>query len=252
MTRPWKILDSSESDEGPLELRQRGAAEFLITVAGRVLMNSAASRSELSLAEEACARIVGRAAPRVLVGGLGMGCTLRAALDALPADAQVIVAELDETILSWCRGPLALLTDRAVEDPRVEVRIGDVAEVIAEAARPGAAPYDAILLDLYEGPHPATQPRRHPHYGEAALARTRKALGGDPRRGAGTGALRDASPDAPPDAPKDEGRSGVLAVWSEDPDAAFEDRLARAGFAVERRRPGRGGRRHVVYVASAR
>jgi len=227
MTRPWKILDSIESDEGLLELRQRGDAEFLITVAGRVLMNSAASRSELALAQAACAQIAGRGAPRVLVGGLGMGCTLRAALDALPADARVVVAELNETVLRWCRGPLAALTGRAVEDPRVEVKIGDVAEVIAEALRSGAQSYDAILLDLYEGPHPATQPRGHPHYGDEALARTRRALGRSP------------------------GREGVLAIWSEDPDAAFEARLARAGFAVRRQRPGRGGRRHVIYLASA-
>jgi len=227
MTRPWKTLDSAESDEGPLELRQRGDAEFLIMLAGRVLMNSAASRSEVVLAQAACKQIAGREAPRVLVGGLGMGCTLRAALDALPEDARVVVAELNETVLHWCRGPLAALTEHAVEDPRVEVKIGDVAKFISQAAASGAAPYDVILLDLYEGPHPATQSRTHPHYGDPALVRTRKALTSSP------------------------GREGVLAIWSEDPDEAFEDRLARVGFTVRRQRPGRGGRRHVVYLASA-
>jgi spermidine synthase len=235
VTRPWKTVDSAESDEGLLELRQRGDAEFLIMLAGRVLMNSAASRSEVVLARAACAQIAGREAPRVLVGGLGMGCTLRAALDALPEDARVVVAELNETVLHWCRGPLAALTECAVEDPRVEVKIGDVAKVIskvsakvgAEAAASAAPLYDAILLDLYEGPHPATQSRDHPHYGDPALVRTRKALTSAP------------------------GRAGVLAIWSEDPDEAFEERLARVGFAVRRQRPGRGGRRHVVYLASA-
>ncbi len=221
VTRPWKTLDSVDTGEGSLELRQRGAGEFLIALAGRVLMNSAASRSEMALAQVACAELAGRRAPRVLIGGLGMGCTLRAALDSLPADARVTVAELNEVVLHWCRGSLAALTDRAVDDPRVELRIGDVADAIREAARPGAVRLDAVLLDLYEGPHPASQPRDHPHYGEDALARTRAALGA----------------------------TGILAIWSEDPDRAFERRLRRAGFALRRQRPGRGGRRHVVYLA---
>ncbi len=223
VTRPWKTVDRADTEEGPLELRQRGSREFLITLAGRVLMNSAASRSEVALAQVACAEIAGRAAPRLLIGGLGMGCTLRAALDSLPADAQLLVVELNQAVLRWCRGPLAALTDRATDDERVEVRIGDVADAIAEAARPGATPVDAILLDLYEGPHPASQARDHPHYGEPALRRTRAALGAN----------------------------GILAIWSENPDPAFERKLDRAGFAVQRRRPGRGGLRHAIYVARA-
>ena len=221
VSRPWKTLDSVASEEGPLELRQRGSREFLITVAGRVLMNSAASRSEVALAEVACAEIAGRSAPRLLMGGLGMGCTLRAALDSLPADARLLVVELNESVLDWCRGPLAVLTDSAADDERVEVRIGDVADAIAEAAAPGATPFDAILLDLYEGPHPASQARDHAHYGEPALARARAALG----------------------------EKGILAIWSESPDPAFEQALARAGFAVRCHRPGRGGLRHAVYLA---
>ena len=223
MTRPWKTVDSVDTEEGPLELRQRGSREFLITVAGRVLMNSAASRSEVALARVACAEINRRPAPRLLIGGLGMGCTLRAALDSLPADAQILVVELNEVVLRWCRGPLAGLTDRAADDERVEVRIGDVADAIAEAALPGATPFDAILLDLYEGPHPASQARDHAHYGEPALARTRAALGAN----------------------------GVLAIWSETPDPAFEHNLNRAGFAVRCQRPGRGGLRHAIYLARA-
>ena len=223
MTRPWQTLDRFDSDEGELELRRRGAREFLITARGRVLMNSAASRSETALAESACAELRGRPAPRVLIGGLGMGCTLRAALDALPAGATVIVAELHEAMVRWCRGPLAELTERAVDDPRVELRIGDVAREIGAAAAPSATRYDAVLLDLYEGPHPASQPRSHPHYGAAALARAHAAL----RPG------------------------GILAIWSEDPDPRFERALRRARFAVRLERPGRGGRRHAVYLATA-
>jgi spermidine synthase len=219
----WENLDRFDSAEGEIELRRRGADEFLITVAGRVLMNSAASRSETALARIACAELGARPAPRVLIGGLGMGCTLRAALDALPASASVVVAELNETVLRWCRGPLAGLTAHAVDDPRVTVRIEDVAAAIRAAAAHAAERYDAVLLDLYEGPHPASQPRGHPHYGAAALARAHAAL----RPG------------------------GILAVWSEDPDALFERALGRARFAVRLERPGRGGRRHAVYVAKA-
>jgi spermidine synthase len=215
--RPWEVLDGVDTADGRLELRRRGEGEFLIAIGGRVLMNSAASRSEAALARIACEHLAGRSAPRVLIGGLGMGVTLRAALDALPPGARVVVAELHEVVVRWCRGPLAALTGAAADDPRVEVRLGDVADAIASPP-----PWDAILLDLYEGPHPRSQQREHPHYGPRALARTRAAL-------------------AP---------GGVLAVWSEDPDADFEERLRRAGFAVERRRPGRGARRHVVYLAS--
>src|SRR5690606_37366758 len=98
------------------ELRQRGQADFLIVIDGRVLMTSAARRSEEALASLACAAIAGRRRARVLIGGLGMGYTLRAALDASPADARVVVAELTPEVASWCRGPLAILTQAAVAD----------------------------------------------------------------------------------------------------------------------------------------
>jgi spermidine synthase len=224
VTRAWQTLDGVDTEAGRLELRRRGDDEFLILLEGRVLMNSAASRSEVALARIACAELAGRAAPRVLIGGLGMGCTLRAALDSLPAASRVVVAELHATVVHWCRAPLAELTGHAVDDPRVELRVADVASALAEAAAPGAPRLDAVLLDLYEGPHPTSQPRDHPHYGAAALARTRAALRPD----------------------------GILAIWSEDPDGLFERELARAGFAARRERPGRGGRRHVVYVARRR
>jgi spermidine synthase len=220
LARPWETLDAATTPDGRLELRRRGAREFLITIDGRVLMNSAASLSEIALGRLACAAIADRAAPHVLIGGLGMACTLRACLDALPAPATVLVAELNEVVVRWCReGPLAELTARAALDPRVEVRVGDVAAAIASARDR----FDAVILDLYEGPNPGT-PREHPHYGQVALANAHAAL----RPG------------------------GVFALWSEEPNPAFEKHLGRAGFRVRTERPGHGGRRHVVYLGERR
>jgi spermidine synthase len=217
MTRPWQTIASVPTPEGALELRRRGADDFLILVGGRVLMTSSARRSEEELARRACALLSGRASPRVLVGGLGMGFTLRAALDALPAAAAVTVVELNPDVVSWCRGPLASLTDAALADARVDVVVDDVARVIARAP---AASFDAIVLDLYEGPNAATQAADDPFYGKAALARARSAL----RPG------------------------GVLAVWAEDPDATFARRMEAAGFTLTTHRSGRGGRIHLIYL----
>jgi spermidine synthase len=220
MTRPWTTIASVPTPEGALELRRRGdeaAADFLIVVGGRVLMTSAARRSEERLATLACAPIARRPAPRVLIGGLGMAFTLRAALDALPATGRVVVAELNADVVAWCRGPLAAATAGAASDSRVTIEIADVARVIAAAK---AGRYDAIVLDLYEGPYAATQRREDPFYGPAALARSRAALS----------------------------RGGVMAVWAEDHDTAFERRFAAAGFRVTVHREGRGGRTHIVYL----
>ena len=214
MTRPWTTIARAETPEGALELRQRGSADFLITIAGRVLMTSQARRSEEALAELPLKK---RKARDVLVGGLGMGYTLRAALDFLGPEAHVTVVELNPVVADWCRGPLAPLTGGAVADPRVTVALADVSDHLAQASK-GA--YDTILLDLYEGPHAATQRPNDPLYGAEALKRTRAAL----REG------------------------GVFAVWSEEADAPFERRLADAGFFVEKHRAGRGGRAHVVYL----
>src|SRR5688572_1383596 len=143
MTRPWTTVASVATADGALELRRRGSddpddasADFLIVIAGRVLMTSAARRSEERLAPLACAPVARRPAPRVLIGGLGMAFTLRASLDALPPAARVVVAELNPDVVAWCRGPLAPATAAAVDDPRVAVEVGDVARLIA-AARPG-------------------------------------------------------------------------------------------------------------------
>jgi len=214
--QPWKTLATVATPEGALELRRRGNGVFLIVIAGRVLMTSNDRRSEQALATLAC-RAIAAPRPRVLIGGLGMGYTVRAALDALPAGAELVVAELTPEVEAWCRGPLAELTGGALDDPRVAVVIGDVAQVIGDAP---AGHYHAILLDLYEGPHAATQRRDDPFYGRAALARSRAALAA----------------------------GGVLAVWSEEPDAGFANRLTAAGFDVATHRLG-APRSHVVYVA---
>jgi spermidine synthase len=217
MTRPWRTVATVTTAEGPLELRQRGEDDFLMLIAGRVLMTSAARRSEEALATLGCAALPDTAAPRLMIGGLGMGYTLRAALDALPSAARIVVAEINPTVVTWCQGPLARLTRGAVLDDRVRIDVGDVAGLI-RAAAPGS--YHAILLDLLEGPNPANQRREDPHYGPAALARCHAAL-------------------AP---------GGVLCIWSEQADEAFVRRMEAARFAVETRRPGKAGRTHVIFL----
>jgi spermidine synthase len=159
-----------------------------------------------------------------LIGGLGMGLTLRAALDNLPEAGRVVVAELNPAVVTWCRGPLAGLTNKAASDPRVHIEITDVAAMIFGASQPGKDKFDAIVIDLYEGPGPDTDPLQDPFYGSRALTSTAAAL----------------TP------------GGVFAIWGENPDTAFEKRLATAGFVVDAKRPGKGGLRHVVYLARMR
>jgi spermidine synthase len=221
MAQPWQTIEKVDTPDGVLELRKRGERDSLILINNRVLMNSSANRSEVVLGERAAGAVASRPKPRVLIGGLGMGLTLRAALDALPAAAQVVVAELNPVVVTWCRGPLAELTKNAVNDPRVKVVIEDVSAVIAQAAEPGAERFDAIIIDLYEGPGASSDALLDPFYGSRALKTTVAALTDD----------------------------GIFAVWGENPDAGFEKRLVAAGLSVDRQRPGRGGLRHVVYVA---
>ena len=222
MAKPWVIIDQGDTAEGVIELKRRGESDFLITIDNRVLMNSSANMSERVLAKLACEPIQAIKSPRVLVGGLGMGFTLQAALDNLPEDAEVVVAELNEIVVDWCRGPLAKGIDGAADDSRVEVVIDDVAALILAAAKKGAEQrFDAIILDLYEGPYEGDKGRGDYLYGASALALSSTAL----------------KP------------GGVFAVWSEDPDPSFAKRLVNAGFTVDRQRPGRGGLRHVVYIA---
>jgi spermidine synthase len=222
MAQPWKTIATVPTDAGLLELRQRGAKDFLITVGGLVLMNSLANRSEIVLGQLGCRQLKDHPAPRVLVGGLGMGYTLKAVLDCLPATAQVTVAELNPVVVEWCRGPLALLTDNAVGDPRVNVAIGDVAELVQRTAGNAAGErFDAVVFDLYQGPHHQTDKRDDPLYGSRAIARVHTLL----------------KP------------GGLFTIWGENFDAGFDQRLRAAGFATSSQRPGRGGYRHVVFVA---
>ena len=222
MAKPWRKVDNVDTDEGLLELKQRGEKDFLITIDSRVLMSSSANMSEIVLAELACNALKNKKTPRVLVSGLGMGFTLKAALDNLPVGAEVVVVELNPIMVGWCRGPISHLTAGAVDDPRVTVLLADVASVIRAAAMKGNDQlYDAIILDMYEGPYEGDQGRGASLYGSMALELSSAALKS----------------------------GGVFAVWSEDPDKAFEKRLKAAGFSVNQQRPGRGGRRHVVYIA---
>lgn len=218
MSKSWQTLDRTDTPDGVLELRQRDTSDFLICVDGRVLMNSRTSRSEEELGTRTCAAL--GAGARVLVGGLGMGFTLRAVLEALHEESQVTVAELHPIIAEWCRGPLAILSGACLDDPRVSLRVGDVADCIREAAD-GAGGYDAIVLDLFEGPHARTDADRDPLYGRQAVERSWRAL----------------SP------------GGVLGVWAEAREQAFEARLRSQGFSVDTHRPGRGGLRHWIALA---
>lgn len=222
MAQPWKTIDSIATDEGLLELRQRGAKDFLITVGGLVLMNSLSNRSEVVLGQLGCKHLQNHPAPRVLVGGLGMGCTLRAVLDCLPATAEVVVAELNPVVVDWCHGPLAALTDAAVDDPRVRIEIGDVADLVRRCAKAGSGErFDAVVFDLYKGPHFRTDKLNDPLYGSRAIARVHNIL----RPG------------------------GRFTIWGENFDEGFDQRLRSAGFATSHQRPGRGGYRHVVFEA---
>jgi spermidine synthase len=220
----WAHLDTAQiPGGGELRLMQRGA-EFSIMSGSIELMNSRLGGSEEALAALSCERVRGRSRPRMLIGGLGMGFTLRAALAALPADAEVVVAELLPAVVAWARGPMAHIFEGSLEDPRVVVREADVADVIGEA--PGA--WDAILLDVDNGPGGLNREANDRIYDAGGLQ-------------AGRAALR-------PD--------GVLAVWSAAPDAPFVQRLRKGGWAVEEKRvrasrTGRGSR-HVVWLATPR
>lgn len=222
MALAWLTIERVETADGVLELRRRGTREFHILRDGKVLMTSTQQRSEEALGALACRAVGDVARPRVLVAGLGMGFTLRAALDALPPLASVTVAELHDAVVRWVRGPLAALTADVLADPRVTVARGDVAAVIARAALAPAERLDAIALDLYEGPRPGAGDPADDHvFGAAALARARDAL-------------------AP---------VGVLAIWSEAMVASFERRIRNVGFSLETLHPARGARRYVVYLA---
>jgi len=206
-----------------LKLFRRGG-DFMIVLGRNELMSSRTSGSEEALATLACARIAGRKAPHLLVGGYGMGFTLRAALGVLGREAQVTVAELVPEILAWARGPMREMTGDCLADPRVRTVEGDVAALIGAARQE----YDAILLDVDNGPDGLTRAGNDGLYSAPGLAAAKAAL----RPG------------------------GVLAVWSAAPDAAFTRRLGQAGFAVEevavRARANGKGPRHLIWLATRR
>lgn len=219
---PRILIDTAMVPEGgELRLFKRGA-DFSIMLGANELMNSRLSGSEEALAALACERLRDTARPQLLIGGLGMGFTLRAALAALGADAGVTVAELVPAVVAWARGPMTGLFGGCLEDSRVRVVEEDVAGPIAA----GAAGWDAILLDVDNGPDGLSRAGNGRLYGPAGLAAAR-------------GALRP---------------GGVLAIWSAAPDRAFSRRLGEAGFAVEevavRARAGGRGARHVIWLAT--
>jgi spermidine synthase len=187
-------------------------------------MNSRMSGSETVLAELACDRLRGRRNCSMLIGGYGMGFTLRAALSGLDLDARILVAELVPAVVEWARGPMAELTAGCLDDSRVGIRNVDVGEAIASAR----SRFDAILLDVDNGPDGLSRPGNDRLYSAAGLAAARDAL----------------KP------------GGGLAVWSTAPDAAFTRRLGSAGFAIEekmvRERSNGRGARHNIWLATRR
>ena len=221
---PRELIDVADVPGGePLRLFRRGK-DFMIVLDRNELMNSRMSGSEEALAAMTIARLAGRPKPHLLIGGYGMGFTLRAALAGLGRDAQVTVAELVPKIIAWARGPMAELAAGCLDDRRVEVIEGDVGAVIAAAD----AKYDAILLDVDNGPDGLTREANDGLYSARGLAESKAAL----------------KP------------GGILAVWSAAPDLKFTKRLRDAGFAVDevavRARQNGKGPRHVIWFASKR
>lgn len=218
----WNLLDSAQvpGGGGELSLYRRGV-EFSIRVDGSELMNSRLHGSEEAMAELACARVAPLPSPRVLIGGLGMGYTLAAALNQLGAASRVVVAELIPAVVAWNRGPLAALAGHPLADDRVTVREADVAQLLQTEQRA----YDAILLDVDNGPRGLTRQSNGWLYTRAGLDAAFRAL----------------QP------------AGVFALWSAGPNRAFARLLGKAGFEVDeervRARGPRGGGYNTVWIA---
>jgi len=219
---PWSLLDTAQIPGGGGELRLlRRGAEFSIKLGNNELMNSRLSATEQALATIACEKIRARARPRILIGGLGMGFTLRAALVVLGQQAQIIVAELVPAVVAWARGPMAELFGNSLADPRVRIKETDVGDLI----RSGRSAYDAILLDVDNGPEGMTRKTNDRLYDLDGLTAAYMAL----RPG------------------------GVLAIWSSRPDPKFTQRLRKTGFAVienpVRAKGPQGGAQHFIWTA---
>jgi spermidine synthase len=220
----WELLGEARTPDGTTMTLMRQDTEHVILAGGKSLMSSRMHGSEEALATFACAQLRRAEAPAVLVGGLGMGFTLRATLDLLPADATVVVSELVAGVVEWNRGPLAPLARHPLEDGRVMVEIGDVAATL----RGSRNRFDAVLLDVDNGPDAFTASRNSALYDDRGLAAAHAALKAD----------------------------GVLAVWSAWEDRKFEQRLRYAGFTVTveraRARLKRGGPRHTIFLGRRR
>ncbi len=219
---PWELIERAQvpGDSGELRLYRRGG-EFSIRATGGELMNSRVHGSEEALAELACERIAHRTRPHILIGGLGMGYTLAAALKRLGPESIIVVAELVPEVVEWNMGPLAELTGHALEDERVTVVVSDVGNILQKEHQT----YDAILLDVDNGPTGLTSKGNDRLYAKGGLDAAYAAL----RPG------------------------GILAVWSAGADYAFAVRLRNAGFEVDevnvRAGGKRKGRRHTIWLA---
>jgi spermidine synthase len=220
---PWLQIDTARVPGADVELRlMRRGAEFSMMLGQNELMNSRLSGSEEALATLACRRIEAVECPHVLIGGLGMGFTLRAALAVLGTEARITVAELVPAVIAWARGPMANIFADSLNDPRASILSADVIEVIQSHA----SAFDAILLDVDNGPEGLIRKANDALYNLKGLKAIRRAL----RRG------------------------GVLAVWSSGPDPLFSKRLRDAGFDVNevavRATAKRSGARHVIWFAT--
>ena len=218
---PRELLGTAQVPGGETLTLYRRGGDFMIVLDRNELMSSRMSGSEEALANMTIDRLAGRPAPHLLIGGYGMGFTLRAGLARLGADARVTVAELVPEIIDWARGPMAELMSGCLDDPRVTLAMQDVADAIAEAR----GRYDAILLDVDNGPDGLVRGANDRLYTMRGLAAARAAL----------------KP------------GGVLAVWSAGADTAFTRRLVDAGFAVDevkvRARSNGKGPQHVIWFA---
>lgn len=221
---PWNLIDTSDipNSGGELRLYQRGG-EHSIAIAGEgELMSSRLFGSEEALAELGCAPIAAREKVRVLVGGLGMGYTLAAALRHVRDDAEVVVAELVPAVVRWNREYLGGYAGHPLDDPRTTVREGDIARILKRERDA----FDAILLDVDNGPEGMTHRENDWLYSRPGLVAAWDCL----RPG------------------------GVLAVWSAGPDRTFSERLRTVGFEVTvhtvRAHAGRKGARHTIWVAT--
>jgi spermidine synthase len=220
---PWLQIDTARVPGADVELRlMRRGAEFSMMLGPNELMNSRLSGSEEALATLACRRIEAVECPHVLIGGLGMGFTLRAALAVLGTEARITVAELVPAVIAWARGPMANIFADSLDDPRASILSADVIEVIQSHA----SAFDAILLDVDNGPEGLIRKANDALYNLKGLNAIRRAL----RRG------------------------GVLAVWSSGPNPLFSNRLRDAGFDVNevavRATAKRSGARHVIWFAT--